>query len=442
MPQPSLFISCVSNEFSQYRDALRDKLNRHNLTTKIQEDFIASGGATLKKLDRYIRNCEAVIHICGDMTGSMANAISLSYINDTYKDFGTRIPELVPVLEGREQLSYTQWEAWLAIYHKKELLIAAPKDCALRNTSSYQLVPEEQHIQQLHLNRLRTHGYYDEIHFSTPDELIVEVYRSPLLEELLLSNPPGTKPIYLPYHSIGDLFKGREKVIEDLHQRLTNSGTHPTAIVGNTIYGLGGIGKTRLAVEYAWRYEKEYTALLFVVADSPERLFTNLAALCAPPVLDLPEHNVQEVQRQYEAVIKWLNQDQHADWLLILDNVDTNDSAKEVEKLFSQLRGGHLLITSRQANWSRQVSRVPLDVLNKEAAVAFLLERTGDDRRKTIEDDKIVSLIAEDLGYLALALEQAGAYISYQNLSLAKYRQDWLNNHGQVLEWYNKQWMQ
>ncbi len=157
-------------------------------------------------------------------------------------------------------------------------------------------------------------------------------------------------------------------------------------------------------------------------------------------ILDLPEHNVQEVQRQYEAVIKWLNQ--HSGWLLILDNVDTNDSAREVEKLFSKLKGGHVLITSRQANWSKQVSRVPLDVLNAEAGIAFLLERTNDGRRKTDEDDRIARLIAEDVGYLALALEQAGAYISYRKLSLAKYRQDWLNNHDQVLEWYDERLMQ
>jgi tetratricopeptide (TPR) repeat protein len=443
MNQLTLFISCVSNEFGQYRDALRKDLTRPNLNTKIQEDFIAYGGATLEKLDDYIRQCEAVIHICGDMTGSMANASSLNYIKGTYKDFENRFPELLPVLEGREQLSYTQWEAWLAVYHNKRLIIAIPKEGALRNTSSYKLAPEEQHHQQLHLSRLsfsrdKGNGYYDEIHFSTPDELIKEVYKSKLYE--LIVALPTTKPISLPYHSIGDLFKGREEVVEELHQRLTNSHTGPTAIFGSTIYGLGGIGKTRLAVEYAWRYEKEYSALLFLVADSPERLFTNLAALCAPSVLDLPEHNVPEVQRKCDAVIQWLNR--YSGWLLILDNTDTKESAREVEKLFNQLRGGHVLITSRQANWSKQVSRIPLDILNAEAGVAFLLERTHEDRRKTDEDNKITKLVAEDLGYLALALEQAGAYISYRKLSLAKYRQDWLNNHDQVLDWYDERLMQ
>ena len=99
-PMASLFISCVSNEFANYRDAIRRHFTRPNLDTKIQEDFIDNGGATLEKLDEYIQHCDAVVHICGNMTGSMANEISLQYINDKYKDFGNRFPVLQPVLSG------------------------------------------------------------------------------------------------------------------------------------------------------------------------------------------------------------------------------------------------------------------------------------------------------------------------------------------------------
>src|SRR5664279_5568037 len=110
----SLFISCASDEFANCRDAIRRDLSRPNLDTKIQEDFIAYGGATLEKLDEYIQHCEAVIHICGDMTGSMANKLSVQYINNKYRDFATRFPKLQPVVEGNIQSSYTQWEAYLA----------------------------------------------------------------------------------------------------------------------------------------------------------------------------------------------------------------------------------------------------------------------------------------------------------------------------------------
>ncbi|TDH18260.1 DUF4062 domain-containing protein [Segetibacter sp. 3557_3] len=177
MPQVCLFISCVSNEFGQYRDAMRKDFSRPNLTTKIQEDFIAYGVSALQKLDEYIKHCDAVIHICGDMTGSMANALSLEYINHVYKDFGTRFPVLLPALNGNEQLSYTQWEAWLAAYHKKTLLIAKPSAEAVRY-SSYEFQAEQQKSQQLHLRRLTSCGHHNEIKFSSEDELIKILYRS------------------------------------------------------------------------------------------------------------------------------------------------------------------------------------------------------------------------------------------------------------------------
>lgn len=182
----------------------------------------------------------------------------------------------------------------------------------------------------------------------------------------------ATKPINLPNHSLGDLFKGREDEMEKLYRELATAQPRATAIIGNTIYSLGGIGKTRLAVEYAWRYENDYTGLLFVAADSPEKLFSNLAALCAKPVLDLPEQPDQKEQLKYDAVIQWLNQNKL--WLLILDNADSKAVAEEVEKIFVRLRSGHVLITSRQSKWSRQVSSLPLDILDEEAAAPFLLE--------------------------------------------------------------------
>lgn len=83
------------------------------------------------------------------------------------------------------------------------------------------------------------------------------------------------RPANLPYTSLGTLFKGRDAFLTDLHERLT--GHTATLIKGHAIHGLGGVGKTRAAVEYAWRYHSHYTALLFVSADSPETLDTPVA---------------------------------------------------------------------------------------------------------------------------------------------------------------------
>jgi len=71
-----IFLSTVSAEFRSYRDALRRDLDRPNVTVKVQEDFIATGTETLDKLDEYIWQCDAVIHLIGDMTGAWAKATS------------------------------------------------------------------------------------------------------------------------------------------------------------------------------------------------------------------------------------------------------------------------------------------------------------------------------------------------------------------------------
>ncbi len=102
--------------------------------------------------------------------------------------------------------------------------------------------------------------------------------------------------------------------------------------------GLGGVGKTRLVVEYAWQHVDDYTALLFVVADSAEALQHNLAALCRPLVLEQQQEADESKQR--DAVLAWLRQ--HPGWLLILDNADTEQAATAIEALVPHLLGGHL----------------------------------------------------------------------------------------------------
>jgi len=81
------------------------------------------------------------------------------------------------------------------------------------------------------------------------------------------------KPIILPYASLGGLFKGRDEFLKELHASLSR-GRGRKAIVGSALYGLGGIGKTRAAVEYAWAHQDDYTALLFAIAETPEALTT------------------------------------------------------------------------------------------------------------------------------------------------------------------------
>lgn len=104
---------------------------------------------------------------------------------------------------------------------------------------------------------------------------------------------------------LGPLFKGRDEFLAELRQHLTAEG--PVVIKGKrTIHGMGGVGKTRAAIEYAWKHADDYRALLFISADTPEALHRNLAALCGPLVLNLPEQNEKEQALQVEAALRWL----------------------------------------------------------------------------------------------------------------------------------------
>lgn len=429
----SIFISCVSDEFAKYRDAIRRDFTRPNLETKIQEDFIPFGGPTLEKVDEYIQRCDIIIHICGDMIGSMANDSSVQYIKSKYPDLAKRYPLLQTVFDGTDHLSYTQWEAYLALYHGKRLIVVSPKSTAARDVK-YKQEKERVENQKAHLNRLKKLGYYDEIKFNNEVELVKDLYRSNLGD--ILNAIPKTKPSNLPYQTIGRTFKGRDHFMEQLHAELQklNAG-----ITGIAVYGLGGVGKTRLAVEYAWKYKDTYNALLFINAGSPETLKINIANLSAVTILNLSEHSSSDEDLKYAAVINWLNQ--YENWLIILDNVDTEPAAMKVEELFAQLQHGHVLITSRLESWSSEVKAIRLDELLEEDAITFLLETTDGYRQKTSNDYELAKAIAKDVDYLALALEQARGYIKAGELSFETYRKEWESNREKVLNWFDERLM-
>ncbi|GKS70065.1 tetratricopeptide repeat protein [Nitrosomonas sp. PY1] len=438
MPQVSIFISTVSAEFHSYRDALRHDLDRPNVTVKVQEDFIATGTETLAMLDEYISRCNAVIHLVGDMTGAMAQAPSLTFIRERYPDLAERFPSLQSFLAPDAQaLSYTQWEAWLALYHRKMLIIAAPEAGAIRD-EQYALIEAQRNHQQQHLERLATVERYPGIRFANADQLSIAALRSKL-QEILASVAPLKKFSNLLLLSIGELFKGRAALLDKLNRSLGSvPDSADTMVVARVLSGLGGIGKTRIAIEYAWCHAKEYAAQLFVSANSVEALHRNLAGLCK--TLELEERFETDEGRQHDAALQWLQQ--HPGWLLIFDNVDTEEVAIAVENLLPKLSGGHLLVTSRLTNWSGSLEVLSVDTLSIDAATEFLLDRTDTKRRKQPDDHVQASALAETLDGLALALEQAGAYIMHNSLSFSGYLQQWSSQREIVLTWHQARQMQ
>lgn len=133
---------------------------------------------------------------------------------------------------------------------------------------------------------------------------------------------------------------------------------------------------------------------------------------------------------------------QNPGWLLIFDNVDTEEAAIAVENLLPQLFGGHLLVTSRLNNWSSSLMVLPVDILSIDAATEFLLDRTAARRHQQPDDNAQARVLAETLDGLALALEQASAYILRNRLSFSDYLKKWHSQREIVLIWSDPRLMQ
>ncbi|MFN6354637.1 MAG: NACHT and WD repeat domain-containing protein, partial [Cyanobacteriota bacterium] len=198
LAEVQLFLSTVSDEFRSYRDHLRHALDRPNVTVKVQEDFIVSGTPTLEMLDDYIRHCDGVIHLVGDMTGSPARPQSLAAIRERYPDLAEKLKPIAECLHPcGPSLSYTQWEAWLALLHGRKLFIATPDAEAPRDGKHVQ-DPAQIQAQQDHLARLRGMERYPGVTFTSADHLAWNVLRSYILDGLVearldhLCPPPTT----------------------------------------------------------------------------------------------------------------------------------------------------------------------------------------------------------------------------------------------------------
>jgi hypothetical protein len=179
----TILLSMVSDEFADYRDQLRHDLSRHNVDVKIQEDFKDYGGLTLDKLDLYICGCDAVVHLIGDMIGSAPS--SIDSLLSKYPSLLDRLPPLRNYLENAGAISYTQWEAWLAIYHGKTLLIAEADREAPRGPR-YIPTGASRAAQKEHVRMLKAVDRYPGFIFTGLDSLAKQIAYTTILD--LLAN--------------------------------------------------------------------------------------------------------------------------------------------------------------------------------------------------------------------------------------------------------------
>jgi len=228
---------------------------------------------------------------------------------------------------------------------------------------------------------------------------------------------------------IHPFFTGREDVLARLREALTAGGAAALSQV-HAISGLGGIGKTQTAIEYAYRHRDEYDAVFWVRATSETDITTGFIEIAH--LLDLPLKNAKEVQETVDAVKRWL--EANTGWLLVFDNAD---EPRVVKPFLPREVNGHILVTSRASVFDMLNIPKPvrLDQMEPDEARDFLFKRTAREPEKADpEEIEAANDIAKELGYLPLALEQAGAFITDTVSSFQNYLTSYRNRRLQLLE--------
>lgn len=225
----------------------------------------------------------------------------------------------------------------------------------------------------------------------------------------------GSVPIRNPH------FIGRESLLSDLRQQLSR-GSDAAALVSSALYGMGGVGKTQLAVEYAHRFAGDYDLIWWIPADDPSFIRKSLNDLA----VRLKVEHADDVNRSISAVLEALRLGQpYGRWLLIFDNADQPESVRDF--LPGPSRGGHVLITSRNPNWTGLAAPIEVDIFARHESVELLQRRVPNEIV-----DRDFDRLAATLGDLPLALEQAASWQAETRMSVGAYL-DLLDEHVQFL---------
>ncbi|GLW33018.1 FxSxx-COOH system tetratricopeptide repeat protein [Actinoplanes regularis] len=207
--------------------------------------------------------------------------------------------------------------------------------------------------------------------------------------------PANTPPVWNPPQR-NPTFTGRTRLLEELRDRLPIS---VTAATPQALYGLGGAGKTQIALEFVHRFAADYDIVWWIPAEQPSLVRASLAELAE--ALDLPAGST--TAEAVDGVLDALRRGEpYRRWLLVFDNADQPEEIRR----YLPTGPGHILITTRNVAWGRYVTATEVPVFTRVESVGLIR------RLVPAISEADAEMIAGKLGDLPLVIEQAAAWLA------------------------------
>jgi tetratricopeptide (TPR) repeat protein len=207
-------------------------------------------------------------------------------------------------------------------------------------------------------------------------------------------------------------FTGRDAILELLRERLNAS----TALTGPAVLqGFGGVGKTQIAMEYLHRFAADYDIVWWISADQPAVARTTLAELATELELPVAGGGAEQVQAVLEALRRG---EPSGRWIVVFDNADDPNAIRE----FLPTGQGDVIITTPGQEWAREAWTIDVNVFERAESVELLARRVD-----TLSATD-ANAIAEKLGDLPLAVEQAATWLATTAMTARSYL-DLLDEH-------------
>jgi len=252
-----------------------------------------------------------------------------------------------------------------------------------------------------------------------------------------LNNQAPSQQLFIVPYRRNLRFTDREEILSYLHQRLQTDRVALTQ--AQAISGLGGIGKTQTALEYAYRYTHAYQSILWINASSVETLLTDFATIAAR--LQLPEYDAQDQKTAVRAVGRWL--ENNSGWLLILDNADDLTAIYDALPTNPHVNG-QILFTTRAQAVGPDIEAIEVTKMDTQDGIQLFLTRAkklrSGDALTTVPSQtlKDAEAIVTELDGLPLAIDQAGAFIDETGCSLDNYLQLYKTHRKSLLSWKSR----